>query len=126
MKVRSLALLAASLAACGSSSNSSPADAAGNAADAAAPRPDADITADARPLNCTPVAGTDIGLQEVATGLSAPIVIAQPAGETRFFVAEKGGKIKIIENGTARTALFLDLSKKVSKGSEQGLLGLAF
>jgi len=45
----------------------------------------------------------------------------------RLFVAEKGGRIKILNRNTpALQATFLDISALVSAGGEQGLLGLAF
>ncbi len=47
-------------------------------------------------------------------------------GSGRLFIVEKGGRIKIIENGATLSTPFLDISAKVSTGSEQGLLGLAF
>lgn len=49
------------------------------------------------------------------------------AGDSRLFVVEKGGRIKILNsNGTTNTASFLVITGQVSTGSEQGLLGLAF
>src|SRR5215510_10984041 len=86
---------------------------------------------DARPLRgsgpCVPVGGTPgLTVEEVATGLSQPLAIAQPPGEDRLFVAEKGGRIRIIENGTPRATPFLDIRSQISTGSEQGLLGMAF
>jgi glucose/arabinose dehydrogenase len=84
---------------------------------------------DARPAGtpCVPVAGTPpLALEEVARGLTAPIAIAIPPGDTRFFVAEKGGRVRVIEGGRPRGEDFLDLAPLVSRGSEQGLLGLAF
>ena len=39
---------------------------------------------------------------------------------------EKGGRIRIVRDGQLVSAPFLDLSAKVSRGGEQGLLGLAF
>ncbi len=70
----------------------------------------------------------DIALElEVVTGgLAFPVDLTTPPGDTRLFVAEKGGRIRIIENGTLRPAAFLDLTGRVSTGGEQGLLGLAF
>jgi glucose/arabinose dehydrogenase len=43
----------------------------------------------------------------------------------RLFVVEKTGRIRILKAGTLLEAPFLDLSSRVSRGSEQGLLGLA-
>ncbi|SHF88693.1 Por secretion system C-terminal sorting domain-containing protein [Flavobacterium fluvii] len=67
-----------------------------------------------------------IGLETFATGFSSPVEIAN-AGDSRLFVVEKGGTIKILNpNGTINATAFLNISGQVSTGSEQGLLGLAF
>ena len=67
-----------------------------------------------------------IGLETFATGFSSPLEITN-AGDGRLFVVEKGGKIKVLNsNGITNSTAFLDISGLVSKGSEQGLLGLAF
>jgi glucose/arabinose dehydrogenase len=66
-------------------------------------------------------------LREVATGLDFPLFLTAPPGDgTRLFVVEKTGRIRVIKNGTLLPQPFLDLSGRVSGGSEQGLLGLAF
>src|SRR3954465_5544263 len=45
----------------------------------------------------------------------------------RIFAAERKGKVWAIQNGAVSSTPFLDLSSVVAtKGSEQGLLGLAF
>ncbi len=63
----------------------------------------------------------------VATGLSFPVDLAAPPGDTgRIFVVEKTGTIRIVRNGSVVSAPFLDVSGQVSRGQEQGLLGLAF
>ena len=67
-----------------------------------------------------------IALQTVASGLSSPVLAVSPSGDTRLFIVEKTGRIRILENGSLLTRPFLDVSGLVSKGSEQGLLGLAF
>jgi glucose/arabinose dehydrogenase len=71
-----------------------------------------------------------IVLQSYATGFSSPVDIAHPANDTRLFVVQKGGLIRIVKpvgaTGTVNTTPFLNLSTLVSTGSEQGLLGLAF
>src|SRR5262245_12719559 len=67
-------------------------------------------------------------LQPVLTGLRQPLDIRQPAdGSDRLFVVEKGGRIRIAHGGQLVDRPFLDLSGTVgARGSEQGLLGLAF
>jgi glucose/arabinose dehydrogenase len=49
------------------------------------------------------------------------------AGDGRLFVAEQGGRVRIIQNGEPLPEPFLDISATISTdGSERGLLGLAF
>lgn len=67
-----------------------------------------------------------LALQKVADGLAFPLYLTAPAGDDRLFIVEKGGRIRIVENGTLLPTPFLDISSQVSGGSEQGLLGLAF
>lgn len=68
-----------------------------------------------------------LALREIAAGLDFPLFLtAAPGDQTRLFVVEKTGKIRVIRNGTLLAQPFLDLSGKVSSGGEQGLLGLAF
>lgn len=67
-----------------------------------------------------------IGLERVATGLSFPLYLTAPPNDARLFVVEKGGRIRVIQGGAVAAEPFLDISSRVSSGSEQGLLGLAF
>jgi glucose/arabinose dehydrogenase len=67
-----------------------------------------------------------LALQPVADGLAFPLYLTAPPGDDRLFVVEKGGRIRIVENGALLPTPFLDVSSLVSRGSEQGLLGLAF
>jgi glucose/arabinose dehydrogenase len=63
----------------------------------------------------------------VASGLSAPLYLTQPPGDTsRLFVVEQGGRIRVIQNGTLLATPFLDIRSLVSSGGEQGLLSMAF
>jgi glucose/arabinose dehydrogenase len=62
----------------------------------------------------------------VASGLSRPLFVAAPEGDSRLFVVRKRGFIDVIENGTVVTTPFLDLSASVQDTGERGLLGLAF
>lgn len=62
-----------------------------------------------------------VGLQFVAGGYSSPIYVTH-AGDSRLFVVEQTGRIKIVGGGT-----FLDIHTMIrTSGGEQGLLGLAF
>lgn len=69
-----------------------------------------------------------LGLEQMYTGFDQPTKITNAGdGTNRLFVAERTGKIKVIDNaGTVLPTPFLDISSVVSTGSEQGLLGLAF
>jgi glucose/arabinose dehydrogenase len=74
-----------------------------------------------------PEGAVAVGLQEVASGLSLPLYLTAPPGDTgRLFIVEKGGAIRIVKGGTLLPTPFLDLTGRVSTGGEQGLLGLAF
>jgi glucose/arabinose dehydrogenase len=66
--------------------------------------------------------------QIVASGFDAPVFATAPSGDPRLFVVERGGVIKVLQNGTVLPTPFLDLSASVeaSPTSERGLLGLAF
>jgi hypothetical protein len=68
-----------------------------------------------------------VGLTRIVSGLDSPVFVTNAHdGSGRLFVVEQGGKIKVVVNGVVRPTPFLDISDLVSKGSEQGLLGLAF
>ena len=65
-------------------------------------------------------------LNPVLTGFSEPTDLTCPFdGTDRLFVAEKAGRIKIIQN-EEMVGTFLDITNKVSTDSERGLLGVAF
>ena len=84
--------------------------------------------------SCTGVSetkNTTLSSVVVASGLSQPLFLSAPPGDTgRILIVEKAGRIKIHRRGQLPTALstFLDISAKVdsTSGSEMGLLGLAF
>lgn len=69
----------------------------------------------------------DLELIEFANGFSLPVDIVN-MGDTRLFVVERGGTIKVVfEDGTLNTNDFLDISDRVlDNQSERGLLGMAF
>jgi glucose/arabinose dehydrogenase len=62
----------------------------------------------------------------VASGLDRPLFVTSPVGDSRLFIVEQGGAIKILQNGTVLPTPFLDLSKSVDTSGERGLLGMAF
>jgi glucose/arabinose dehydrogenase len=82
------------------------------------------------PPATTPAAGAtppSIALQEVTTGLSAPLDVVTPRdGTNRLFIVEQGGLVRILANGSLLDEPFLDVRDLTHPGGEQGLLGLAF
>jgi len=68
-------------------------------------------------------ARVELGLEEIANGFQAPVFVGHAGdGSGRVFVVEKGGRVRTLDG-----SVFLDISDRVNaRGSEQGLLGLAF
>ncbi len=61
------------------------------------------------------------------SGFAAPVAFVQdPTNRAVQFVVQKGGRIRVVQNGAVLAADFLDLTTVISSGGEQGLLGLAF
>lgn len=76
---------------------------------------------------CTALSfGQTIDINLMSSGFEDPTEITN-AGDTRLFVTEKGGKIKILsQDGIVDDIPFLDIGNIISSGGERGLLGLAF
>jgi len=71
------------------------------------------------------LAGGPAGVTLVDNGFDAPVFVTN-AGDSRLFVVEQSGRIKIISGGTTLATPFLNLSTVVKYSGERGLLGLAF
>jgi glucose/arabinose dehydrogenase len=71
-------------------------------------------------------APVSIALSQVAASLDSPTFLTAPQGDTRLFVVERPGRIRIVESGTTLTAPFLDIGSRVFTGGEGGLLSMAF
>src|SRR5438105_10312504 len=66
-------------------------------------------------------------LQPVITaGLSSPIDLQAPPGDSRLFIAERPGRIRVVQGGTLLPTPFLDISSRVYTQGEAGLLSFAF
>ncbi len=66
-------------------------------------------------------------LKEVVRDLDHPLFVgAAPGDDSRLYVVEQGGRIRLVEDGALTGTPFLDLSSAISAGGERGLLGLAF
>lgn len=75
--------------------------------------------------------GIAVGLEEIASGLTAPLALTHAGdGSGRLFVVDQTGIIHVIRDGTLLEAPFLDLTDKIvdlnTGFDERGLLGLAF
>ena len=71
--------------------------------------------------------GTPLTTTRVAAGLSSPVFVAAPPGDTeRLFIVEQTGDILILNlaSGTLNPDPFLEVT--VTSGGERGLLGLTF
>jgi glucose/arabinose dehydrogenase len=55
-----------------------------------------------------------------------PTYLTAPPGDTRRFVVERAGTIRIIQRGRVLGRPFLDISNRVTTGGESGLLSMAF
>ncbi|RZJ60952.1 MAG: T9SS type A sorting domain-containing protein [Flavobacterium sp.] len=67
-----------------------------------------------------------IALQQIATGFNGAVEMVH-AGDSRFFIAQQSGAIRILNaDGTTNATPFLNVSSIISSGGERGLLGLAF
>ena len=64
--------------------------------------------------------------QLVGSGLTQPLFVTAPAGDSRLFVVERAGRIRIVANGVTLATPFLDIAARISVAGEGGLLGLAF
>ena len=69
----------------------------------------------------------EIDINLFASGFNSPVSIKH-AGDSRLFVVEQDGVIKVVNaNGSVNATPFLDIDARViDTGNERGLLGLAF
>jgi glucose/arabinose dehydrogenase len=65
-------------------------------------------------------------LDQVATGLSGPVYVTSPPNDSRLFIVEQPGRIRIVQNGQLLSTPFLDITSRVGSGGERGLLSVAF
>jgi len=78
-------------------------------------------------LVATPLCAVTLSTQLVTADLSSPVLVtAAPGDNTRLFVVEQGGFIRIIRNGGLLERPFLNLADSITCCGERGLLGLAF
>ena len=75
-----------------------------------------------------PAESGDYLLERVPGAYSSPLHVVSPPDDDRLFVVEQGGRVKVVDDGLAVAAPFINVSGLITspRASEQGLLGLAF
>jgi len=76
-------------------------------------------------LLVTTASAQDVALLPIATGLNQPVALTH-AGDTRLFITEQAGTIRIYDALGLRATPFLDIRSLVLAGGERGLLSVAF
>ena len=74
----------------------------------------------------TPTASAAVRLQRVLHGLATPVYLTSPPGDTRLFIVDKCGVIRIDRAGRLLKRPFLNITPLVSCADEEGLLSMAF
>src|SRR5687767_3113126 len=69
---------------------------------------------------------TAVRLDVVTSNIQSPVHVASPAGDSRLFIVEQGGRIRVFKNGQLLQTPFLDITTKVGCCGERGLLSVAF
>jgi hypothetical protein len=64
-------------------------------------------------------------LEPAASGFERPVGIAH-AGDSRLFIVEQTGRIRVVDAGVVLPQPLLDIRTKITSNGERGLLGLAF
>ena len=112
------------VAGCGSGDDGEEASSGGTSDSPASPSPPPATDGGAKPA----VGDGEGGIKLAKVGdFSEPVYVAQPPGDDRdLYVVEKGGVVKVVQDGKVRGKPFLDIGDQVSTSSEQGLLSIAF
>jgi glucose/arabinose dehydrogenase len=66
-----------------------------------------------------------VALREVVSGLARPVAFVAAPGDTRMYIVEQRGRIRILDGGKLLDQPFFTIGG-LSEGNEEGLLGLAF
>ena len=65
-------------------------------------------------------------LETVAEGLVAPVFATAPEGDSRLFIVERNGRIRILANDALLPEPFLDIRSRVNFTGERGMLSMTF
>jgi hypothetical protein len=60
--------------------------------------------------------GSTLRLEQVGGRFRSPVYVTSPPGDSRLFVVEQSGTIRVIKNGRTLEAPFLDISSRVKSG----------
>jgi glucose/arabinose dehydrogenase len=72
-------------------------------------------------------AAVSVGWQRVASGLGRSVQVTSPRdGTGRLFIVRLGGLVTIVENGSVRSRAYLNISDRILRGFDEGLLSIAF
>ena len=80
---------------------------------------------DVGPSDCSDRSTPTLDTESVGSFSTPVYITAAPDDPDRLYVVEKGGRIKIVEDGVTLAENFLEIGDLLTDG-EQGLLGLAF
>jgi glucose/arabinose dehydrogenase len=120
LETLAILLAALALAACGSDGDEQPQSA----------QTETDVVAEERSSEEQTARGAQAGgrvrLARVGSFTSPLYVTSPPEDPTRLFVVEQSGRIRVVRDGRKLDQPFLDVSRLIVSGGEQGLLGLAF
>jgi glucose/arabinose dehydrogenase len=67
-----------------------------------------------------------LGVTLFADGLTQPVFLTAPEGDARQFIVERGGRVRLVVNGSLRPTPFLDIRSRVNNNGERGMLSMAF
>lgn len=65
-------------------------------------------------------------LNEIVSGLASPIYLTAPPNDSRLFILERPGRIRVMQDGVLLTQPFLDIRSLTTTEGERGLLSMAF
>jgi glucose/arabinose dehydrogenase len=68
----------------------------------------------------------EVQLELITDALEQPVMVATRPGDDRLYVAERTGRVRVVDGGEVAPEPYLDLSSLVSTNSERGLLGVTF
>ncbi len=91
----------------------------------AAPTEEAATPADLPPAPPGSLARARVKLTRIAS-LDEPVAMAVRRGDGGLYIAEKGGRVRVIRSGRVSSTVVLDISSQVTNAGEQGFLGIAF